>query len=231
MKLIEQTRRGTAIYYNLRWAGTDGGTRQETVGRTRKSGGTVTFREAKRARDEKQKALNNGVALRDPPKRRMTLQALLDHHREAVVNKVSGGTMIEYDIAGRHAVAALGADMPIDRIGPREIGRLESFLLSPPPAPKGRQRRAVTLSTVAKTLKTLRAIFARAVKWRMLASNPLSGWEMPKAGEKEARIYSRSDIAAMIDTAPTLWWEAFNPGGCRYRAPQNGNAPPSLGGR
>lgn len=182
-------------YWSLRWADTDGKLRQESVGRV----GRITRAVAEGLKAQKLIDLAGGRVLRNRP-RKMTLDRFTQEHGEAVKSKLSGSTLTEYEMAARHAMEALGRDVLIERIGPAQIGRIETHLF---------ETKKHSAATVSKTLRSLRAMFSRAVKWHLIPKNPFSGWEIPQAGARDARIFTRAEIDTMVAAAPSVWWEAF----------------------
>ena len=72
-------------YYVLRWSGTDGKPQEESLGRSRKSGGKITKAEADELRDKKATDLGTGKIKLDKPER-LTL-ALVTATRSRVVRR------------------------------------------------------------------------------------------------------------------------------------------------
>ena len=64
-------------------------------------------------------------------------------------------------------------------------------------------------ATINKTIVTLKAAWNRAVRRGLVAVNPFSIDRLPRVQPKQKRIFSSTEIDAMVDAAPNAWWRAF----------------------
>ena len=180
--------------WQLRWIGSDGKRYCETIGDLSK----MTKRDAGAKRRDKQSKIDCGVIPADKPKR-MTLSAFVAQDRLTIEADVRPTTMIEYDHAIKHAYAALGREIALDRIGPVEVGRIKTYLKN-----KGR-----ATATIRKTIKTLHSIMRRAKDQRLIPTNPFSGKAKGKTQSKRKRIFTPEEIKAMLAEANSQWWRVF----------------------
>jgi integrase len=172
-----------AKYWLLRWFDEHGKPKHESVGRCDQ----VTSKDAKAARDVKAQALGNGTALRNKPTR-ITLGQFLTEDRKAIAADVAPATLLEHDYASAHAKAAWGTDTPLAKLTYASGGVLKAHMQGKSPA------------TIAKTIRTLRAAFTRAVKGKLIVCNPLADVDMPRGSRKakDKRIFTPAEIDAII---------------------------------
>ncbi len=178
-------------YWTLRWADRRGRQRYQSLGRV----GKVTRAQAEAAKREMIVALATGKARQDKPCR-MTLSAFVDFHEVAFGQGKRPTTLIEWRTAGNHAVAALD-DKPIAELTWADASEIRAHLKERSDA------------TVRKTLKGLRAMFARAVKRGMMIENPLADEHLGGRAVRAKRIFSTVEVEAMIDGAPSADWAAL----------------------
>jgi len=188
----------TVSYYVLRWAGTNGSTQEESLGRTRKSGGKITKAEAENMRAAKQLALGTGKVKIDRPGR-MTLASFVEYDMDIIKLDVKSSTLHEYGIASNHAKEAIGGDIQLTQISWRHVSAIKQRLAD----------RNCSKATLRKTIITLRAMFNRALKQGLVNSNPFAEQRLPKVQSKQKRIYSKAEVKRMIEAAPDIWWESF----------------------
>ena len=213
VRLIERTRFKASeerTYYFLRWARTDGRVQEEGIGRTKKSKGTITRKDADRIRRKKEQEIANGTLTQDRPGP-IRLGAFIDFHEDAIGFGKRPSTITEWRTAGQHATAALGADTLLERLTPASVGpirrRLEDLGRSP--------------ATVRKTIATLRTMLNTAVRLGLLNRNPFAGESLGPPPAAEERVFSPLEVDAMIDAVPglyergelrarsPLWWAAL----------------------
>ena len=184
-----------AVYWTLRWWGTDGKRYSESIGKV----GEMTKNEADTARRAKEAAIGTGQVRRDRP-REMTLSAFITHDEEVVKADLKPATLQENRIAGGHAVEALGGDTKLVNIGPAQVGRLKHYLLNDA---------NVAPATLAKTLRTLKAMFNRAKREGLIEVNPFVGVKSARTQSRAKRIFSADETRAMREVVPNLWWRVF----------------------
>ena len=184
-----------AVYWTLRWRGTTGKDHSESVGKV----GEMTKAQAETCRREKEAAMTAGTLRRDKP-RSMTIAEFLDLDRDRIKPDVKRNTLESHSHAGAHAKKAWGKETKLASIGPGHIARLKSFLL---------EEQKVSPATVAKTLRTMKAAFYRAMKEGFVSENPFKGVRMPKTQSRAKRIFSADETRAMRDSVPSVWWKCF----------------------
>ena len=186
---------GKAQYWTLRWWGTDGRRFSESLGRV----GEVTKNEAETARREKEQAIGGGRIKRDRP-REVALSAFEELDRQTIRGTVKLHTVESIKHSAAHALKAWGGTTKLTSIGRGHVGRLKTYLLD---------EAKVSETTVAKTLRTLKAMLNRALKDGLIHENPLAGVRMPKAQARPKRIFSPDETRAMRGVASMLWWRVF----------------------
>lgn len=196
---------GIRLVWMLRWYDSDGKQLGETIGdagRVNEKGkvvsGQMSKREAEAIRRGKQSKLDCGVIRADRPKR-MTLAQFIEHDQATIRADVKPSTLVEYQIAGKHAIKAIGGDRPLTQIGWPQVGAVKDRLST-----LGR-----STATIRKTVATLRAMFNRALKQGLVTSNPFAGQRLPKVQSKQKRIYSREEVACMVEAVSDIWWQVF----------------------
>ncbi|HZW06946.1 MAG TPA: tyrosine-type recombinase/integrase [Phycisphaerales bacterium] len=184
----------TATFWTLRWWGTDGKRYSESIGRV----GEMTKHQAETARREKEHAIGGGTAPRDKPKA-MTLAAFIEHDREAIRGTAKPDTLQSVKHAGAHAIQAWGADKQLSEITRESLTVLKKHLL---------HEKKLAPTTYGKTVRTLRAMFNRAVADGLMHANPLSKARLPKTPSRAKRIYSPDETRAMRQVSGR-WWQVF----------------------
>lgn len=178
----------------LRWYDDDGKRRGEVIGVV----GKMSRREAEAVRRAKHGGMHHGIVRSSRPKP-TTLQELAEMNRAAIETDVKPATLKEYDYAVGHAKAALGQDRLLTSIGWQDVTLIKKHIA----------RRGRSTATIRKTIGTLRAMFNRAMRQGLVESNPFSQHRMPKVQPKQMRIFSREEVACMIEVAGDLWWQVF----------------------
>ncbi len=186
---------GKAVFWTLRWWGTDGKRYSESIGKV----GEMTKNEAETCRREKETAIGSGRIRRNRPKA-MTLREFFAHDAETVRGTVKPNTVESMRHTAIHARKAWGEETKLTTIGRIHVGRLKTYLLD---------EAKVSETTLGKTLRTLKAMLNRALKEGLIDENPLAGVRMPKTPARPKRIYSVDETRAMRSVAATTWWEAF----------------------
>jgi len=181
--------------WQLRWYGGDGTRYGEIIGDCSR----MTKREANARRKEKEAAFRSHEIPVDRP-RKMTLAQFKTYVQESYQTDMRATTMIEMQIALDHAIKALRPDIQIASITPTHVNQIKN-------------RVGVTLkrsdATLNKTIRSLRALWYRAMTDEILHKNPFAKRKMKQLTPTKQRPFSREEVAAMRESAPSLWWEAF----------------------
>ncbi len=178
----------------LRWKDSRGKDRFETIGDC----GTLSKRQAQAIRRKKQSDLDGGQVPRDRP-RSMTLQQFRPYVKESLEGVVKPATMEVYLTAIDHAKKALGELTKLDKIDQVAVGRIRRHL----------EDHGLAAATRRKTISTLRTLFNRALRWKLVTHNAFVGEPLPRIQPRQKRIYSPQEIEAMVKAARTLWWKVF----------------------
>jgi integrase len=191
-KVVRPRRNGTSrLVWTLRWYGTDGKRRGETVGDVKK----VSRRQAQAARRAKQSKLDCGIERPERP-RRMTLADFLRRDREAVAIDLKPKTILELRAAADHATAALGRDFDVRRLDHAAVGRIKKHLAD----------KKLSAATICKVIRHLQGAFSRGVRLRLVASNPFHGVMLPKVQPNAVRVYRAEEIETLIAISAGGWW-------------------------
>lgn len=183
------------VYWTLRWWGGDGKRYSESIGKV----GELTKAEAETKRREKEIAIGSGRIKRNRPQP-MTLGEFFVHDAETVRGTVKPNTVESMKHSAAHARAAWGEHTRLPSLSSAHVGRLKTHLLD---------TAKVSETTLAKTLRTLKAMLNRALKEGLINENPLAGVRMPKTPARSKRIFSPDETRAMRTVASTLWWKAL----------------------
>src|SRR5690606_29819756 len=127
----------------------------------------------------KETQINSGQIGRDRPKD-ITLAAFVEHDLEACAIDLKRNSLEGIRHAGSHAVGALGGQRKIASITKADIGRIKTYVI---------EERKNAPATLAKTLRTLKAMFNRAIDYGFLRENPFSRVRMPKTQSRPKRIF------------------------------------------
>ena len=120
---------------------------------------------------------------------KMLLNEFLDRWLEdAVEPRVRANTFRSYQFQLRKYVRDDLGSYRLCDISPLQVQRLYSDL----------NREGLSSRVVRYTHTILNNAFGQAVKWRMLASNPCSGAELPRARQKEAQVLTIEEVARFV---------------------------------
>ena len=191
LKRFRRNRESKPVWM-LRWFDSQGQHRAKTLGACDK----MSRREAESLRREHQSKMDCGRIKADRPVRH-TLAEYAAYDRDAIADRAPK-TQLSHDNAVAHAKDAIGGAVRMDRIGRPEVARLKRRLQN-----KGRRP-----ATIDKTLRTLRAMFNRALRDGVIQENPFAG-ERVRWDPKDSRIFDATEIDAMITVAPDDWWRCF----------------------
>lgn len=178
-------------YYTLRWPNRSGGHCSESLGRTDKIPAAV----AKAALKQKILDLGMGKA-RQEKKTTMRLSEYVVFHEKQFGQDKRPATLADWRYTGSHVVKAIGDKLLTD-VQWTDEGEIRTYL-----AGIGRSK-----ATIRKTLTTFRAMLGRAAKKKMILENPLADVELGKPIVGSKRIYSKTEVDAMIEVSPNLWWK------------------------
>ncbi len=182
----------TKFVWMLRWFDDKGQHCGKTIGECSQ----ISKRDAEAIRREQQSKIDCGLIKADRPIR-LTLSEYAGHDREAIVDRAYA-TRLEHDYAVAHAKGALGGGTRLESIGRRHVAKLKRYLLD----------KGLRPATVDKTLRTLRAMFGRAVREGALHENPFAG-ERVRWDPRDSRIFEPHELAAMLRVSPDDWWTTF----------------------
>lgn len=132
-----------------------------------------------------------------PPRERTapTLGGLLDQYFTLL--SVKPGTIQTYGQTRQSLEDHFGKSRPLKGITPLDGDRWR----------KSMQDEGLAEATIAKRAKTARQIFARAVRWKMLADNPLEDIKTgSQSNRTRMRYISRADAQKVLDACPDAQW-------------------------
>jgi integrase len=120
-------------------------------------------------------------------------------------------TRIDYEnTLDRHALPFFG-DMPLDKIGPKELDEYIAVKLAGDPP----DVRPLSPKTVRNHLSTLSLVFETAKRWRRIRENPLDGVDGPKLVDPQTVILTEDEVARLLtayrelavrEPDDALWW-------------------------
>jgi len=183
---IRERRLVTRTTYYVCWYGADGRLREKRVGPDK--------RLANRLRQKKELELNAGIAGDPVP---ISFKAFAEEHRQLTEGQVAPRTLVSQMEALRALERCIGPERMTD-IDSRAV---EKFIAA--------RRRKVRPATVNKDLRTLRAIFAKAVKRGYLKQNPFDGVKRLREPERPIRVLTTDEIERLLAAAPSLRWKAL----------------------
>lgn len=166
----------------------------------RKSLGRITEREADLRRKAKEVELGTG-------KRIFIASALFDDHLERYLTW--------------HRAEFPDSHFRVEQIAEQHFGDFRGRALSQIDQPlverwKAARMSAVARESVSKELRTLKAVFAKAVQWGDLEENPAQHVEPPKSLESEPIVwYSKVELARLYQMHHGLTWRLMANTGLR----------------
>jgi integrase len=121
---------------------------------------------------------------------KMRLNEFLDKWLESAVEpRVRANTFRSYKWQLKKYVRDDLGSYRLCDISPLQIQKLYSKL----------NREGLSSRVVRYTHSVLNNAFGQAVKWRMLASNPCSGAELPRSRQKEAQVLTAEEVAQFVE--------------------------------
>ena len=134
----------------------------------------------------------------------VTLGELLSRFDAAAT--VKAGTRTTYAQALGMLREHFGESMPIDSITPAHADNWRKSIAEPKTAPttKGARAKALAPATIAKRVRVAKAVFRKAVKWELIASNPFADLRAGSQANPDRAFYvtaetTRSILAACPD--------------------------------
>ncbi len=142
----------------------------------------------------------------------VTLQELIEKFLRRATGKAA--TRKVYAQCGASLRDYFGADAPLGSITPEAADAWRAWLTEPHPIVVGRARARVVkrlaVATQAKRLEVARQIFAKAIRWGMIDSNPFEGVRGgSKVNVSRWRYVSREETAAIVEACPSPQWRAI----------------------
>lgn len=177
----------------------DNGLRQrEVIGDTK----TISKHDADIARSEKEHRLNVGDIPADKPGNIVLKDFFADDNkRQRLDNKPQ--SLMKDESCARLVLKVLGNEIKLAAVGDETVQRLKQAWLAP------KNSKPVKRTTVKSRFSSLRAIFGRAVKRKLIHRNPFKEIKIGKSQPKDKRIYTHAEHSAMLETAPNIWWKTF----------------------
>lgn len=143
------------------------------------------------------------------PAEAQRLGALLDRFEAALV--VKPGTKATYRQTVESILSHFSATKPLRDITPAAADEWRKAMAEPA---EGTRRLAA--ATIAKRVRVAKAIFQKAVKWGMLAANPLADLRAgAESNPDRAHYVTREATAAVLAACPDAEWRAIV-SLCRY---------------
>ena len=176
----------TRTTYYVCWYGSDGRQRARRVGTDK--------RLAQDLRRKKEMELNSGVAGDPIP---VSYEAFVQEHIQLTEGRVAPKTVLSQ----KQALKRLDECVAPERLTDVDQRSVEKFVAA--------RCKQVEAATVNKDIRTLRAIFAKAVKRGYLETNPFADVEKLREPERVLRILSLEEIEKLLAAAHSLRWKAF----------------------
>jgi len=129
---------------------------------------------------------------------RVTLGELLEDYFGTL--EVKPGTRTTYEQTRRTLEEYFGADHPLDSIDARDADHWRAGMVDAGLAP----------ATIAKRVKTARMIFARGVRWGMLASNPFADMKAGSMSNRARLVFVPAvDVERVLAVCPDPQWRVL----------------------
>ena len=183
--LRERKLTGGKTYY-VCWYGADGRQRQKAIGTDKRLAVELARR--------KEIELNSGLVGEPQP---ISFKAFVAEHEQVTEGRVAPATLVSQ----KEALEVLEELAEPERLTDIDGRAVERFVAA--------RCRAVRPATVNKEIRTLRAIFKKAIKRGYLDKNPFDGVEKFREPERSIRILSLDEIDKLLAAAPSLCWKTF----------------------
>jgi integrase len=190
-------RRGSTWTYVV-----DRGVRADGVRRQTSKGGYRTRKEAEAALVQTITHLQDGTFV---DARRLTVGSYLTAHwLPAVRNGVRPLTFSSYEMhVRRHLVPGLGRHA-LQQLAPPAINAFYTDLAAP-----NDERFPLSAASIRRIHATLHRAFADAVRWQVLARNPASAADPPRAPRPRKRTWSAEELRAFLSYVGGHEWAAL----------------------
>jgi integrase len=172
--------------YALRWFGTDGRVRTESVGTDKKL--------AERLRRQREAELNTGTYQEVRP---IGLGAFITEHLTLMQGQVRSSTLDGERIVLNRFLA---------HCGERDLSTVTARLAEGYFAAR---LQAVRTPTANPDLRILKAVFQAAVRRGYLRENPWRHVKQVKEAEKEIRVLTAAEVERLLAACPTLMWRVL----------------------
>ena len=183
--LRERKLTGGKTYY-VCWYGADGRQRQKAIGTDKRLAVELARR--------KEIELNSGLVGEPQP---ISFKAFVAEHEQVTEGRVAPATLVSQ----KEALEVLEELAKPERLTDIDGRAVQRFVAA--------RCRAVRPATVNKEIRTLRAIFKKAIKRGYLDKNPFDGVEKLREPERSIRILSLDEIDKLLAAAPSLCWKTF----------------------
>lgn len=181
-----RARNGKTHFY-LRWYDDRGRLRAKKV-----AGGT---KDAESERRRHEHALNSGAFRQREP---ITLKAFFAEHLGFIKASRQPGTVKDQGQAMTMFAGFVGGETWIESVTVRAVERFMAW-----------RRARVRPPTANKTLRTLRAIFANAVRLDYIEGNPFDSLRPVREPEKTFRVLKYAEVVELLHACPSLRWRAL----------------------
>lgn len=123
---------------------------------------------------------------------------------------VRDGTRTTYRQAFKMMRDHFGESMPIDSITPAHADQWRKAIAEPKQVGKGKPAKALAPATIAKRVKVAKAVFAKGMKWGLLASNPFADLRVGSQSNPDRNYYVSLEVfRTILDSCADLEWRAI----------------------
>ena len=177
--------------WEVRWYNSEGTQRYSKSFKSRK--------EAEEHANKVQGEVNKGKG--DKP-RRITLGEFITEHEKVMANRMAYATLKDQLRALNIFADHIGRDIFVEHIRPKQA---ESFLAK-------RSGEKVSVATVNKDIRTLKAVFNVAIEPRRYmaeGTNPFANIKQRKVASEAIRYVCIDDFKKVYTVCPNIWWKAL----------------------
>ncbi|MFN9993483.1 MAG: tyrosine-type recombinase/integrase, partial [Phycisphaerales bacterium] len=138
----------------------------------------------------------------------VTLGELLERIESAMTVRI--GTLTTYQQAFSMLRDHFGVSKPINSITPVDADEWRKAITEPKRVFNGKQTRTLAPATVAKRVKVAKAVFNKALKWRLIDSNPFADLKAGSQANPERSHYVSIEIInTILETCADPEWRAI----------------------
>ncbi|MCH8165392.1 MAG: hypothetical protein IH889_07265 [Planctomycetes bacterium] len=210
-------------YYVLRWPSTNGKMQEQSIGRSRKSGGKLTRAEAEEHRQKKEHDIGAGRVPVNKPQR-MTLADFSEHYKQRRrqgdrgrgylrgAPKLQETTIAEHDMTLRYMMLHFGDNHTLDSIG---LCDASAFVDALEAGKLAKARRASARGygmgdqTVRGHIRNAKAIFNWAHRFELVSTNPFAEFDGKPLPSDPNHYVPLTDFERVIQAAPSHGWRAM----------------------